>query len=167
MARKSIVVGDAFTRPADTTAYASGDFVSNSTTAGSCTPVDLKAQAGVGATIRRARLRKSDAGVTNAAFRIHFWAGTTAPTFTNGDNAAFLPAAPSLSYLGACDIAAMVSHTDGATGAGGPVSGQGEDIIFRLEGITSKLYAAVEARGAYTPVSAETFVVMAEVDYDG
>ena len=67
-----------FTRPNDTTAYASGDLVANSTTAGSVVPlqIDLGNVAAVGhgiTRITRARLTKSGTSPTNANFRIHLY----------------------------------------------------------------------------------------------
>ena len=49
-----------FTRPADTTAYASGDLVANSTTAGSVIPMTFVIRPeNRGSMIRRARIKKS------------------------------------------------------------------------------------------------------------
>src|SRR6185437_974597 len=79
-----------FTRPADTTAYATGDLVANSTTAGSVTPLSFTAPryATGSGQVRRARLKKSTNTTTNATFRLHLYA--TSPTPTNGDNGAWL-----------------------------------------------------------------------------
>src|ERR1043166_3581382 len=81
-----------FTRPNDTTAYASGDLVATSTTAGSVVPlqIDLGNVAAVGhgiTRIPRARLTKSGTSPTNANFRIHLY--EAAPTPQNGDNGAW------------------------------------------------------------------------------
>jgi hypothetical protein len=54
-------VSATFTRPSDTTAYASGDLVANSTTAGSVTPLTLTLAnpAQVQTNVVRCRLSKS------------------------------------------------------------------------------------------------------------
>ena len=148
-----------FTRPADTTAYASGDLVANSTTPGSVTPMEFtvaRGELGSGM-IRRARIRKSDTGITNANFRLHLY--NTSPTPSNGDNGAWL-SNKSADYVGAIDITVDRVFTDGAAGNGVPISGA--EINFRLPS-GPNIYGLLEARGAYTPASAESFTVELEV----
>src|SRR5689334_10112995 len=67
------VAAASFTRPADTTAYASGDLVANNTSAGSVTPMTFAAAraADKGFMVRRARMKKSTTGTTGAQFRLH------------------------------------------------------------------------------------------------
>jgi hypothetical protein len=146
-----------FTRPADTTAYASGDLVANSATAGSVVATELRAVGAYpqGASIvRRAVLRKSGTGVTNAAFRIHLYRGLTI-TAANGDNAAWSTNQVA-NYLGALDVTVDRAFTDGAFGSGVPVVGS--ELMIRLT-TGQSVYALVEARGAYTPASAEVFTI--------
>lgn len=150
----NIVSGVTFTRPADTTAYASGDLVANSTTAGSVVPVTISnATSGPGyaGVIKRIRVRKSGASATNATFRVHLF--TSAPTVTSGDNAAIVMSVGSANYIGQYDIASMQTFTDGAAG-----------FIAADTAIRSvTLYALLEARGAYTPANAEAFTISIEV----
>jgi len=147
-----------FTRPADTTAYASGDLVANSTTAGSVAAVELahvghcKAGAGI---IRRVILRKSGTSVTSADFRVHLMRADPA-TVTNGDNGAFSISGVA-DYLGAYDVSITQAFTDGAYGSGGP--NVGSETMVRLEPNTISVYALVEAQAAYTPSSAEVFTI--------
>lgn len=151
-----------FTRPANTTAYASGDLVANSTTAASVEPLSIyvgpeKKQS---LYIRKARIKKSGTGVTNAEFRIHFY--SSAPTSAAGDNAAY-STDNAANYLGAIDVTVNQAFTDGAVGSG--TSNVGNEISFIADGETSTesyVYALVEARGAYTPASGETFTVTLE-----
>lgn len=145
-----------FTRPADTTAYASGDLVANDTTAGNVTPMThvLPSDRGGHCHIRRVRLRKSGTSITNASFRIHFF--TSVPAFSNGDNGAFAPNNPA-DYLGWLDVNSLTAFSNGAAGwVNATVST--ECIVEFAVGAT--LYTAIEARGAYTPGSAEIFYVM-------
>lgn len=154
----ALVTALPFTRPADTTAYASGDLVANSTTAGSVAPIQLsvaRTANGV-ASVRRVRLKKSGTSVTNSAFRVHLFAGS--PTVTNGDNGVFL--ATHSGYVGAFDVATMQAFSDGAQGHGVPLVGT--ELTFQTIGGDTKIYALLEARGAYTPASAETFTLTAE-----
>jgi hypothetical protein len=153
------VLSSNFSRPADTIAYASGDLVANNTTAGSVTPLSfasaVRASGGVGR-IERVRLRKTGTSLTNAAFRIHFF--NAAPTgIVNGDNGAWLTAMAG--YVGAADVTCDRAFSDGAEGAGVPLTFC--PITYQLNGGTT-LYALIEARGAYTPVSGETFTVLVE-----
>src|SRR5712691_11966257 len=107
-----------FTRPNDTTAYASGDLVANSVTAGSVVPMEIAIQGNSmpGSTrITRVRLAKSGTTATNANFRVHLYGAS--PTPTNGDNGARLTD-QALNYLGAIDVAAMKAFSDGCADVG-------------------------------------------------
>lgn len=148
-----------FTRPADTTAYASGDLVANSTTAGSVTVMTFtigRGSSGAAASgmIRRARLRKTGTSTTNASFRLHLY--RSAPTPSNGDNGAWLTN-NAADYVGAIDITADKAFTDGAIGNGTPNTGS--EINFTHQ----TYYGLLEARAAYTPASAEVFTIELEV----
>lgn len=154
------LVSGNFTRPADTTAYASGDLVANTTAAGSVTPITMtvgREPTGYTAAgmIRKIRLRKSGTSTTNASFRVHFFNATTI-TFANGDNGA-LSTDKVANYMGACDVVVDRAFTDGASGNGVP--NIGSEINFSVKTI----YAVLEARAAYTPGSAEVFTLEAEV----
>lgn len=148
-------------RPANTTAYATGQLVADNVTAGSVTPFSLTAArvaAGSGV-IRKVRLTKTSTGIANAAFRVHFF--SAAPTVTNGDGGTFLPNGVA-NYLGSADITMDRALSDGAWGA----SDVGmTDISFKLSSGTT-VYALIEARAAYTPTSAETFTVIVEALQD-
>ncbi len=152
-----------FNRPADTTAYASGDLVAQSTTAGSCSAMQfiLPATKGGHFHIRRVRLRKSDASVTNASFRVHFYLGT-APAFSNGDNAAYTTDGVA-NYLGYIDVATALPFASDAAGWGGSLLNT--EIVGDLDAGGS-IYAAIEARGAYTPASGETFSLLLRLFFD-
>lgn len=153
------VASASFTRPSDTTAYASGDLVANGTTAGSVVPLSLTvARVALGSgMIRRCRLRKSGTSLTNAQFRVHFY--STAPTPANGDNGAWSTDGVA-NYLGAVDVTIDKVFTDGAAGNGVPLVGS--EINFALAS-GQAVSALIEARAAYTPVSGEVFTLTAEV----
>lgn len=98
-----------FTRPADTTAYASGDLVANCVTAGSVAPIAIEAARvrGGAARILAARLAKSGSSLTNASFRVHLM--TALPAVTNGDNGALAITPPEgVTESGAASIAVGV-----------------------------------------------------------
>lgn len=156
-----------FTRPADTTAYAAGDLVANSTTAGSVVPLEynrLPRATSQGFSVRRVRMQSNrTSGITaigtvpaNASFRVHLY--TELPTVTNGDNGAFF-STQSDAYIGALDVTLNRGFSDGFSGIGLPVTGA-EIIGNNMSAI--KLYALVQATAAYTPVSGEIFTVILE-----
>jgi hypothetical protein len=174
-------VSASFTRPADTTSYASGDLVANSTTAGSVVPVQLQNAGRTGADrlggrILSARILKSTATQTAASFRVHFF--SVLPSFTNGDNGAFAIADAALpGYLGAIDVDLATSgvlvqaSAARVIGRGYPVGGAnnlGSDgIPFQLTDQSNPaLYAVLEARGAYAPGNAEVFTLLVDVQQE-
>lgn len=144
-------IAASFTRPADTTAYASADLVANSTTAGSVVPLSFATAANssaAGGIVNRIRLLKSGTTATNGQFRVHLY--TASPTVANGDNAA-LSTNKAADYLGYADVT-VSAFTDGCAG----VSSSNLGLTFA--GSTT-LYALLEARAAYTPANAEVFTV--------
>lgn len=152
-----------FTRPANTTAYASGDLVANDTTAGSVVPMTFTvarvAQGSV--TIRKARLSKSTTTTSNAAFRLHLY--TAAPTIANGDNSAW--STTRSGYLGAIDFSSSnaLAFSDGTAINGVPVVGT--EINVKLASGTT-IVGLLEARAAYGPGSGEVFTVELELFQD-
>ena len=152
---------NSFTRPSDTTAYASGDLVANSTTAGSVTAISIGNVAfndQGSAIIRRVALRKSGTSTTNASFRVHLFRATV--TCANGDNGAFSTSGVA-DYIGACDVTIGQAFTDGAIGFGVPNTGS-EFMVRLAGGSAQKIYALIEARAAYTPSSAEVFTLVVD-----
>jgi len=147
-------------RPADTNAYTSGDLVANSTTAGSVVVPNVGAQSVEGGKgkILRVQIDKTGTGITNAAFRVHLH--TTAPVATNGDNGVWLTTRAG--YLGSVDVAVDKAFSNGASGTGAPT----DPIPFDLPAGSKRIFAAIEARGAYTPASAEQFTVTLETESD-
>lgn len=148
-----------FTRPTDTTAYASGDLVANSTTAGSVVAPVLTIGTSAVATgqqfsVNRIKLAKSTVTTTNASFRVHLF--KVAPTVANGDNAAFSTSGAA-TYLNSFDITVGQAFTDGAVG----FVATGANAIVLDAGAT--IVALVEARGAYSPGNAEVFTLTLEV----
>lgn len=146
-----------FTRPADTTAYAVGDLVANSTTAGSVAAITIAAarSTGLGGMVRKVLLLKSTTSTTNASFRVHFYSATPGVP-TNGDNGAWLTPDKDI-YLGSCDVTMDKSFGDGALGTGVP--GAGSEINFTSD----NLYCLLEARAAYAPGNSEVFTLVCEV----
>lgn len=151
---------DSFTRPANTTAYESGDLVANNATAGSVVALEWRSVRDEGGSgmIRRAAVRKSGTSTTNASFRVHFY--TADPTCANGDNGAWSTDNYD-AYLGFIDVTVDKAFTDGAAGHGSPTNGS--EINFDLAAGNATIYGLIEATAAYTPSSAEVFNVQLEV----
>lgn len=160
-----VKVSATFTRPADTTAYAAGDLVANSTTAGSVVAMSFTSMvrtAGDCVRLERARLTKTGTSLTNAQFRLHLFEDVPVPSV--GDNAAFqtsnaLSTTKVLNYIGSFSFTLDRSGSDGASGRAVP------DTTFPIttspvSGTT--LYGLLEATAAYTPANAEAFVLTLE-----
>lgn len=159
------VVTATFNRPANTTAYASGQLVANSTTAGSVLPLALavaRVNAGTGA-IRRVRLSTNKTGLAGTeVFRVHLFKST--PTVANGDNGAFSVNGVAAIHLGIFDVTLDRVFSDGSKGVAAPIVGS--EILFDAGAGTQNIFALIEARGAYTPANGETFVLALEVMRD-
>lgn len=149
-------ISQTITRPADTTAYASGDLVANSTTAGSVTPFAFAVDKNAGIKIWRIALIKSAASVTNTDFRIHLH--LSSPTVANGDNGAL--SASNSGYIGFINTAAPATAFSDTFNASGVYvnNSVAAPLMFVADG-TDRIYGLLEARGAYTPASAETFSI--------
>ncbi len=147
-----------FTRPADTTAYAIGDLIANSTTAGSVAPMQFTVarEAAGSCMIRRVKITTSNASALNAQKRLHLY--SAAPTPVNGDNGVFSTNGAA-TYLGAFDVTMDRAFTDGATGFGVPVVGS--DVLVKLSS-GQIVYGLLEARSAITPASGSTITVILE-----
>lgn len=156
-----------FTRPNDTTPYASGDLVADSTTAGSVTPLSWNVHRSPSGSIRinRVKVKKSGAVITNASFRLHLYA--SAPTVANGDNGAW--SSIEAGYLGFVDVVVDKAFSDASAGHGTPVYTNVCQIDVKLPGTndtttSKKIYGLLEARGAYTPAAQEVFTVSLEIE---
>lgn len=155
------------TRPADTTAYASGDLVANSVTDTAVTNLQFTTAARVSGGSGRvvgAIIQKSGNVITNAAFRLHLW--TVAPTYTSaGDNSPLstVVVASAKGYLGYVDVTAMTGFSDVAWGTGAVDNTRAQ---MPFVAVAQILYGFLEARGAYTPASAEVFTVSLVIEQD-
>ncbi len=147
-----IIGAASFSRPANITAYAAGQLVANSTTAGSVTLLDFGILDG---NVERVRIRKNSNGVTAATFRLWLYAipfsqALTSITVANGDGGAFAPSTLS-GRLGRVTNAAMDAVGTEAFGSMAP------DDATRYPFAGQRGVGLLEARGAYTPVSGEQF----------
>lgn len=158
------------TRPADTTQYAAGDLVANSTTASEVTNRVFTFPRFRGPLrIRKWLLEKTDNDVTSAAFLLHLF--SSAPTYTSaGDNGAFATVGQSLTgtYIGTLTIAGMYGSSTFAHGQGVPVVG--DYVTWEPAWGTAaelSLYGVMVANGTYTPTSGGTFKNTLEGEIEG
>lgn len=164
-----LTVTASFARPSDTTTYAAGDLVANSTTAGSVAAAELVgAVRGTGEAIRieRVRLRKSGPSMTNASFRAHLF--RIAPVVSVGDNGAFnssgaLALANIEGHVGYVDVTMDLAAAIGARGVGAPATGSGITCeAAGASGHETSLWVLIEARATYIPANGETFYITVE-----
>lgn len=161
-----------FTRPNNTTAYALGQLVANSTTAGSVVPLAFNTSRSMEGSyvIRRARISKSTTSVTNSQFRLHVYA--TSPVASNGDGGVWLTT--EAGYIGFIDITVDKAFTASAVGHGYAVyntvqsqlANRNKNPSSNLVSTASahQVFGLLEARAAYTPGALETFTVSIEVE---
>lgn len=151
-----------FTRPADTTTYAVGDLVANSTTAASVVPLSwTAARVAAGSFyVRRLRLKKSTTSTTAALFRVHLYSSNPSASsgIVNGDNGAYSTAATG--YVGGFDIQVARTFSDGSMGFGVPIVGAEVNVAL-ASGTT--IWGLIECLGTYAPGSGEVFTVTLEV----
>lgn len=154
-----------FTRPSDTTAYAAGDLVANSTTSGSVVPLSFAnavRTAGDCLRIERVRVEKSGTSLTSASFRLHLFEASPTPTVgDNGvyNNAGALATNNILNHAGTFPVTMLWSGSDGAMGIGTPTTGSGATACPTSG---TSLFGLLEVTAAYTPVSGEVFYVVLE-----
>jgi hypothetical protein len=150
------VAGTAFrstvtiTRPSNTTAYTAGDVVGDTGGSAILTLSNIGPSGGY-VLVQSMSLVFSDSSVPSGmgAFRVHLY--SSSPTAI-ADNAAFdLVSGERASYMGYIDLPAPLDF-------GSTIYTQVDypGRLVKLAAGSSTLYAEIETRGAYTPVSAST-----------
>ncbi len=151
--------GASLTRVANTTTYVAGQVVFSTTATGQVvtTTCQVSKATDQAFTMLRARLSKSNSGLTNAIFRLHFY--NIQPTLTSGDGSTWITGYSG--YIGNMDITMGQAFTNQAVGYGVPLVGS--TIADIPVSGTNYVYVAIEARAAYVPASAEVFTPTIEV----
>jgi hypothetical protein len=159
-----------FTRPADTTAYASGDHITTTTTAGSVVPMEFEVareNGGSGKIIGALLLTNSASAF--GAMRLHLF--NNAPFAAAGyqaDNAALAltyaalqtgsgTTNPKNNYIGYVDFTTFTAHSSSALSIG---TSELTEMNFACIGGAKKIYGLLEARAAITPASAQQFTAI-------
>jgi hypothetical protein len=149
-----------FTRPNNVTAYANGQLIANSTTAGSVVPLSFQlgnAYPTSQCRLNRIRITKTGTGVPASGVRLHLYQ-TSSITCANGDGGAW-STNQAANWLGNIDVSTFFVFTDGAAGFGAAAAGS--EFMIRTSTQTS-LYGLLVSLGAYTPVANEVFTVTLE-----
>lgn len=155
----SLNAGATFTTPAGVSAYASGQLIANSATAGSVTPLSFivgRSNGGTGM-IRRVRVKTPDTGFAGKVVTVAFYRDS--PTPTNGDHAAWLTTESN--YIGSVSVTLDQHFSDFEKGIGAPTVGT--EINFDCGAAVQTIYGLVVAGGAITPQGAKTMTVVVEV----
>ena len=148
-----------FTRPSDTTAYAAGDVVCNSTSA----PVIMTFANAVSSAHASSILQQAlliDSGNETTKLDCELWLFDTTVVMDN-DNAAFTPTDAEMLTLVAVIPFSSSAWKQGTAGTGGNCANDQQNLgipINVADGTqNTSLYGILVARNAYTPISAEVF----------
>jgi len=150
------------TRPDNTTAYATGDGITNSTTTPSAIEFpNCTRWFGTSALLLGGILAKSTTTTSQAAFILHLW--NDIPPEIPNDNAAYEPTARANfgSYIGALTVdkssGGTITFHDGI--AKGFTMTTGTAIPFTVSNTSRSLYGILQANGNYTPGALEQFQI--------
>lgn len=149
-------VSASFTRPADTTAYAIGDAITNSTSAPTVFQLDLSAFCVPGQSIEVRKLAVVSSIKQSTLPLINVFLSSTTFTATN-DNSALSIDDTTMEAGGSwfnCDL-------QNSTAANARVAYTGSHQPLVLAAADTKLYGTLQAANAYTPGSAEKFTIIA------
>ena len=146
-----------------TTAYTAGQLIASSATAGSVVVPSfaIANSAGAGA-ILRLRLTTNDATSTawgGQTVQIDLW--SAAPTFTNGDRAAFLPATGTAGHLASHSCIVSAEYGDGAYREGSP--NVGSFALPKLASGTTIYWSAIATTGSGVTGASKVWTLTAEV----
>jgi hypothetical protein len=159
---KTTIVEANFTRPSDTTAYAAGDQVCNSTTAptimtfSGCTSFE-----GGGGVIHAAALIDSVDAATGPEFDLLLF--DTTATMANDNAACAVTDAEMLTFIGCISFLAADQKSVGANAV---TQNRAVGLPFKCVANSTNLYGMLVARNAYTPASAEVFKVRLSILQD-
>lgn len=145
-----------YTRPADTTTYAVGDVVADSTSAATIlTFTGMAREAGGGGVLQNAVMIDSIAATVKAYFELVLL--DTAPTMQN-DNAAWAPSDAELrKVVAVIAFDGTAANAFKSTSNGGFVASAAQSLSYKCAAGSTSLYGIVVARNAYVPASAEVF----------
>lgn len=158
MGRFHAIVEASFTRPNDTTQYASGDGITNSTSAPSAIVFeDCTRWFGTSALLIGAAMVKSTTSTSNASFILHLW--NDVPPQIPNDNAAYSPTARAnfSNYVGAMTVDKTTAAFTYGDGIGKQFVMPINSLPFTISATSRRLYGVLQANANYTPGALEQF----------
>jgi hypothetical protein len=159
--RLILVTASTVTRPANVTAYAANDAVSNSATAGSVTPISWTFSDVNNAPIllRSFSIDTTDTGVAGKSFRLWLYRSDPSAStgIVGGDNAAF--SVKKAGFIGRA-VGTFIAFSDGCAAVLQPESYQ--DLIALPTSGAKTVFGLLETLDAFTPsANSTTFIVSA------
>ena len=165
------VAATELTRPSDTTAYAIGDAIANSTTGSAVVPLQFtvaRANSFTGRVIGAQIV--TDSATAFGAIRLHLFDTTPfAAAGFQADNAALAltytalttgSAGTSPHYLGYIDFQTFVAESASAVAIG---ACDQTELVFDCAASSQVVFGLLEARAAFTPASGQKFTVALDV----
>jgi hypothetical protein len=161
--RMGVPSASAMTRPSDTAAYAAGDLVANSTTAGSVAAITLTVSDVNDAPVCIERIRivtGLTSPITGVSFRIHLYQSnpTSSSGVVGGDNTAFNV---KLGTIIGTMVGTFKTYNDGSVAFCVPEDGA--RIITIPTSGAKTVFALLQTINIFTPASGSTFTLTAEV----
>jgi hypothetical protein len=149
-----------FARPADTTAYAAKDAVSNSTSAPTVLTFAGAGRVNAGTGYVTGMRLMTDQSTNVAQYRLHLY--SIAPTAINDNAAQTLLWANRTKRVGYIDIGPLTTEGSGSDAA----SGLNVDIRlpYKCDTADTNLYGLLETLTAFTPASAQNFYLTLSLD---
>lgn len=160
MGRFHAIVEASFTRPDDTTQYASGDGVTNSTSEPSAIVFeDCTRWFGTSAVLVGGCIIKSTTSTSNASFTLHLW--NDVPPEIPNDNAAYSPTvlANFSNYVCALTVDKTSSVFTFGDGVGKQFTLPSGSTPFAISATSRRLYGVLQASANYTPGALEQFKI--------
>jgi hypothetical protein len=136
---------------------AANNFIASSTTAGSIVvpSFNCTAIAGNPCIMRRWRVTSNATSGWGTALSVNFW--SAAPTYTNGDGAAYAVATGGATLLGSCSVT-LTQYADAASGVCVPDVGNEINFVPAAQAV----FWDVRVVGTLTKTSGQTFKITAE-----
>lgn len=165
----SVVAGDEFTRPADTTAYTAGDAVSATTSDTGTTALrslTVARKNGGSGTLSKFRL-VTDQVANVASYRIHFYTKAAPDAAVVGDNVAMtIKYLNKANRLGHVDMPAMSTST--VVGSSDCAISQELDVRFDFvcDPADTKIYYRIETLTGFTPNNGQKYYLEATSQQD-
>lgn len=149
-------------RPADTTAYAANDVVSNNTSASTLLAFDVMREGGTSAYLVSARLTTNQKSIT-PRIRVHVFNATSVTVAA--DNAAYKSVYADFSKrVAVFDLPALTTAADTTNSDSSHASDHTLRIPVSAAPGDTKLYVLLETLDAFTPTSGQKFSLALTVD---